>query len=901
MPRKDLLKPRAGSPAQWQAAESAGPALVANEVALVDGQLVVGDGVNNVASLPVVGGATPLAVASLTTADLQARLDAAAAGSRRVLLGAGSLALTSRLFVPAGVTLAGVGSATVIQVPGDSPIVNDGEIADVTVNSLPVVTGITNLIPDPTFAAYPAGAIYTTSDDGAASLTVTRDVTGRGHAGKPALRFVQTQASQSDRVVITITGVTPGQVYTAAVWVETAPFTAPASHGGEARGVWFQTPTVAGSPAPGYARTLSASTSGVDLKILSVTVPAGEAVVAMSLYAPQGTTYWSDPVIYQGAPSVYLNSLTSQLFDGVLGGRLTRVVAGVNTVLRPSQRNWGTNSVAAKLGAIRDASRPLKVTIFGDSIADSTAASGWMKMISSATSDDPSLYLGAVSTYRPEESDWTNRAVGSSTSKLVAAHLAVRRQSYDFSSGFLGMGLLGPAQSPPKVAEMDLAILCVGQNGGQENNAMVDTCARLLRSAGVDVLLVATNPMNPAAENQGADRALAYRQIADAYDCGLADLNTEFRALVAKNQAGRPGGRPLADDGSGVVGLVSDTVHPSALGRKVYARVIRDQMTTARAGSRQLPPQMASPAEVVAQRAFWSHLPRVEFEPAPHATNTITREANSVASNPRTGWGEDLGQATNGAWVLPAQADYTANTLKFRTDGSAGVTLIVLGNGATQTFEVAGQNGVAGLGSVSLANSIAGRIYTAEIIPLSTTWSEHTLFVKSSTGGKILGALLYESGSSPMSRDQNTSVIPGLRLTGTWTLANFRVFQNGSGPAAWAGQLWGTDASTGSAEFDFVGTAAYARLGALGRAAGKYQVSVDGINIGAEIDGYNPNTEPAYLSARVAGLAPGRHTMRITLTGANGSAVASPAGTSRRAVIAQVGTWLDRPGGYGPA
>jgi hypothetical protein len=53
--RGDLVKLRSGTAAEWATAETGGARLVADEVALVDGEVVVGDGSTTVASLPRVG------------------------------------------------------------------------------------------------------------------------------------------------------------------------------------------------------------------------------------------------------------------------------------------------------------------------------------------------------------------------------------------------------------------------------------------------------------------------------------------------------------------------------------------------------------------------------------------------------------------------------------------------------------------------------------------------------------------------------------------------------------------------------------------------------------------------------------------------------------------------------
>lgn len=55
MPRRAMIRPRRGTAAQWAVAEAGGPALAAGELAVVDGQVVTGDGITPVAALPRAG------------------------------------------------------------------------------------------------------------------------------------------------------------------------------------------------------------------------------------------------------------------------------------------------------------------------------------------------------------------------------------------------------------------------------------------------------------------------------------------------------------------------------------------------------------------------------------------------------------------------------------------------------------------------------------------------------------------------------------------------------------------------------------------------------------------------------------------------------------------------------
>lgn len=824
--------------------------------------------------------------AMLTTASLQTLLDAQPTGGS-VQVGPGTLTLDARLFIPTGVTLDCAN--TVIFVKTGLPIINDGKIigAKIDLASVPLPPMPANLLPDPNFSNI--AGLWTVGDDAPTSLTASQDTSGRGHNGKAALKLVQTAAAQSDRVQSVSVPVTAGKTYTAIVWVETSPFVAAALHGGAARGLWFQTSTVAGSePAGVPGRGLAGATNGMEMRALTLVPAAGQTTAWILLYAPQGTTYWSDPIIFEGSIANYPAPPSPQ--DAVLGGELVNCTAAPLATVRPAVREWRTVNTAAKLSAPRDSVAPFRVTLFGDSIAESTASDSWMKMLSDVNSGD-SNYLGKTTAYAPLAIDWTNRAMGGSTSKLSLAHFGVGRPKIDYGN-YPGMHVAGQGRTPARVTEMELAILCVGQNGGPENEATVETTVRLLRSANVDVLLVATNPMNPAAENQGADRAISYRRIADLYGCGLADLNTEFRMLSAKKAAGRPGGYPLTDDGTGTVGLISDTVHPSALGRKQYARVIGATLISARPGaSTLLPTQMVAPLQVPALRPVWGHQPRSEFNI--DAVGAVTRQTLNDPRNPRSG--VDLTQSTNGAYVLPASATYT-NYLRFGTDGANGVTLIVLGNGQTQTFEMATQGGALSRGTITVTSSLSGRFYTAEIIPQGTARYDEGLWLKSSTGGVIVGVILHEPGLKIANRNPFTGAIDGLRFaSGTWTLADFRTFTVASG----FGQLYGSDSDTAAAEFSFNGTGAFMRVGSRSQASGRYQAYIDGVPVGSVVDGYSANSEPAFQTISVTGLPPGEHVMRVAVVGVNASALASPATqSSRRMVVAQIGTTSDAPVGY---
>lgn len=812
-------------------------------------------------------------------ASLQTMVDQAAVGSRYVSLGAGTWELSGPLFVPSGVELAGVGDTTILQVTAGSPIISEGKLKDCALQ----FKTPSNLL-SAGAASFTAGW---TKIDVNSSATVTAYTLAGGRWAGSSILGINNNAGEDDyyQGSVSITG---GTTYTVYAWQLIESYTAGAVG---TRSLWIN-----GSSTTAQAASTASSDVGKwRLRSCVITMGAADTTLVIRLYLPQGTVRWSDPVVVSGNASASLDSTA----DLLLGGSIERVSTPKNGNLRPTRRSWTGSRIAPRLTRSRNGNRPLRVAIFGDSIAERTDSASWMKFLSDPGSSDPSLFLGAACDYSPLPSDWTNRAVGGSTVHLVAAHLAVTRQNIDLNSGYNEMHLAGTAIAPPQLANMDLAILCAGQNGGEENDAWVETCTRLLRSANVDVILVATNPMSSSV-TQGNDRALAYREIAEAHKCGLADLNTAFRISVAKQAAGRAGGYQLQDDGSDTVGLISDTVHPSLPGRKLYAEFIRYALVDAAPGAVTPPLTQIAPPTVSSYLASWPHVPRIVFDPV--TGGTVSRETANTAANPRNGWA-DLTQASNGAYVLAndtAAAGSWANFLKFGTDGAAAVSLVIIGDGSTVSFDIAFQGSGSVMRSGVSVSTISGRVATVELYRLSDSGGSllhRQMYVRCTTGNaKILGILLWEPGRAMRYRNPNDSSIQGVRFTaGTWSLANYRVF-NGSTN----GQLWGSDGNSSAFEFDFFGTAGYALLGGSGQAGGIVSVDVDGVTKITNNDLYSANVEPAYRRLEVTGLSPGFHTMRVYGTGsANASASASPGSqNSRRLIVAQVGSRFDNPAGY---
>ena len=360
--------------------------------------------------------------------------------------------------------------------------------------------------------------------------------------------------------------------------------------------------------------------------------------------------------------------------------------------MQPTRGSGRLPRTAAKLRRTRDPLDPLRIAIYGDSLALADSERGgwdaWASLLFDPAAPDATYYLGAHFPYAPIGKDVMNRAVGGTTIHLVAAHVAIDEHGRC------------PALDDP----VDLAIICAGENGGGRNAEIHELIVRRLREVGTDVILVASNT-RVGDRAHGADRARAYRAIADHHDCALADVNEAYRVALADGDAGRRGGKTEPE-------LFLDAVHQTPEGYRLYAATILDVLKhalTHRDDMRYVRPRtsvFAHPGIPAELNDDWRELVRVTFGLAVSGTQ-VRRQVGAAdpVKDPRSG------RAAGGEYVLPADAN-GEDCLRFDVDGAVAVDLIV--GGGTSSVSVADDH------ALTRSVSYSVREYRVSVIELLT-------------------------------------------------------------------------------------------------------------------------------------------------------------------------------------
>ena len=590
--------------------------------------------------------------------------------------------------------------------------------------------------------------------------------------------------------------------------------------------------------------------NGVTLRGIgsSTTSTTGTRVNAVALIASEGTVR---DIMFTGAGE----NAQSELGGGgiaVLGGRVINCsVNDSRWVLAPTRQPHGylKNFMSKMQGGYGS----VKVAILGDSLSENTSTTSWYGYLFNSSTAATGYYLGSYFGHPISPSEVDNMAIGGQGAYLLSAQLAMTKETLR-TGGYVNQVLDGDrvSSSPFFNRNYNLAIIAIGQNGGEDWKAHLEYVVKTIRDKGIDVILLTQNPAAGNPTSRAGDEYY-YRSLAETYGCLLVDTQAYYRLEVEF-------GRALGTTAD----LFGDSIHQSTQGHQLYAKAILNGIldydsTITVPASNTVSTRSYSPAQTDRATALAGlntyylvkkpdplrDISGVTYTTATdtsirnpiYGRGTTTNSVATIASGGYAMWGVEYATA---AYIIYRE-NATANTLTVALQGG-GSTLATLTTGVT--------NGRTSVQKVMLAGG-----YPSNRAIRTTNTSGDAI--------QIYGVVFETHADVAFNRNTDGSY-PGLTLSGTWSSGYFLDMESYGGlPTPY------TSTTNDYATFKFYGdglrfTTSY------GKNSGIIQVKIDDTTYTA-VDTYNNINEYGTYTHFYGGLDYGLHTATITLTGANAS------------------------------
>jgi hypothetical protein len=232
-----------------------------------------------------------------------------------------------------------------------------------------------------------------------------------------------------------------------------------------------------------------------------------------------------------------LHTLARRIGDGEIELALLTVKNGAVTRIEPISSALPATRIPHTVGKLAKG-EPLKIYCFGSSLVENGAGSeGWQRRLFNPAYPDASLRVGS-------NLKVVNHGVGGTTARYTVA--------------LFGTALQDGKQHATSAFDCDLAIVALLPNGGEDRDAVYEGVIRMLRSRGIEVLLLTDNSL----AGQGISTGLwgggsLVRKLADRYGCAVAD--TAAYMLEAEQRGEK---------------VFADSIHQAPLGHQEWARSI---------------------------------------------------------------------------------------------------------------------------------------------------------------------------------------------------------------------------------------------------------------------------------------------------------------------------------------
>ena len=579
----------------------------------------------------------------------------------------------------------------------------------------------------------------------------------------------------------------------------------------------------------------------------STTTTTGTRVNTVALIASEGTVR---DITFTGAGE---NS-QSELGGGiaVLGGRIIDCsVTDSRYVLAPTRQPHGylknfMSKMQSGYGSVR-------IAVLGDSLSENTSTTSWYGYLFNSATTATGYYLGSYFSHQIAPSEVDNMAIGGQGAYLLSAQLAMTKETLR-TGDYVNQVLDGDRVSPSPFFNRDynLAILAIGQNGGEDWKAHLEYTVKTIRDKGIDVVILTQNPAASNPTSRAGDEYF-YRSMAETYGCLLVDTQAYFRLEVEF-------GRALGTTAD----LFGDSIHQSALGHQLYAKAILNALldydSTAAVPANKtvvsrsyLPAQTDRAAAIAGLNSYYlvkrpdslRGISGVTYTTATdtsirnpiYGRGTTTNSVTTIASGGYATWGVEY---ANAAYIIYRE-NSTANTLTVAIQ-AGGSTLATLTTGVT--------NGRTSVQKVTLAGG-----YPANRPIRITNTSGNAI--------QIYGVVFETHADVAFNRNTDGSYA-GVKLNGAWSYSDFLSM------ASYSGYLTPhTSTTNDSVTFKFYGDGLRFAT-SYGKNSGIIQVKIDDTTYTA-VDTYNNIGEYGVYTHFYGGLEYGLHTATITLTGANAS------------------------------
>jgi hypothetical protein len=495
----------------------------------------------------------------------------------------------------------------------------------------------------------------------------------------------------------------------------------------------------------------------------------------------------------------------------------------------------------------------VKVAILGDSLSENTSTTSWYGYLFDSTTTATGYYLGSYFGHQIAPSEVDNMAIGGQGAYLLSAQLAMTKETLR-TGGYVNQVLDGDrvSSSPFFNRGYNLAIIAIGQNGGEDWKAHLEYTVKTIRDKGIDVIILTQNPAAGSPTSRAGDEYF-YRSMAETYGCLLIDTQAYYRLEVEF-------GRALGTTAD----LFGDSIHQSTQGHQLYAKAILNGIldynstitipANKKVVSRSYIPAQTDRASAIAGLNTYYLVKKpdsardisgVTYTTATDSSiknpiygrGTLTSSVATIATGGYATWGVEYATA---AYIIYRE-NATANTLTVALQGG-GSTLATLTTGVT--------NGRTSVQKVTLA----GGYPVNRPIRITNTSGDPV---------QIYGVVFETHADVAFNRNADGSY-PGLTLSGAWSTGDFlQINSYGGLPTPY------TSTTNAYATFKFYGDGLRFAT-SYGKNSGIIQVKIDDTTYTA-VDTYLNINEYGVYTHFYGGLQYGLHTATITLTGANAS------------------------------
>ena len=572
----------------------------------------------------------------------------------------------------------------------------------------------------------------------------------------------------------------------------------------------------------------------------------GTRVNAVALIASEGTVR---DIMFTGAGE----NAQSELGGGgiaVLGGRVIDCsVTDSRWVLAPTRQAHGylKNFMSKMQGGYGS----VKVAVLGDSLSENTSTTSWYGYLFNTATTATGYYLGSYFGHQIATSEVDNMAIGGQGAYLLSAQLAMTKDTVR-TGDYVNQVLDGDSVSTSPFFSRDysLAILAIGQNGGEDWKAHLEYTVKSIRDRGIDVIILTQNPAAGAPTSRAGDEYY-YRSMAETYGCLLVDTQAYFRLEVEF-------GRALGTTAD----LFGDGIHQSALGHQLYAKAILNGIldydstipvpSNPVVVSRSYVPAQADRATAIAGlNAYY-----LVKKPDPSrglSGVTYTSATDSSIRNPIYG----RGTTTNSVATL-ASGGYATWGVEYAT----AAYIIYRENATANTLTVAIQAGGSTLATLTTGVT-NGRTSVQKVMLSGGYPANRAIRITNTTGDPVqIYGVVFETHADVAFNRNTDGSYPGVKLNGSWAYSNLlNMVDYGSYLTPY------TSTTNDSVTFKFYGDGLRFAT-SNGKNSGIIQVKIDDTTYTA-VDTYYNIGEYGVFTHFYGGLQYGLHTATITLTGAN--------------------------------